>query len=205
MQAVARETNRLSRTKDSPRIVEGKPLDLEQAWRPEQPVPRLDAADDLAGPHETAVVIAAERANAAQRDDRPFTRFHGLLRRERGSAGDVFAAEAPRENQPVQGMRVDVQRSAGARISPSAPNQQLGEDTAMRIHFQIAPIEHDPGARNAVTERADAIALKDADPREWAERGVLDSPTHQHTQWPDHLALRREPRRACRAAHPVEV
>src|SRR5712692_5212670 len=135
MQAVAREANRLPRTEDSPRIVEGKQLDLEQTRRPQDAVPRLDTAGDLAGPDKAAVVIAAQRAESPQRDDRPLTRFHRLLHREGRGPGDVLAADPPRQHQPLEGMRIDVERGACAGIAAPAPDECLDEDAAMRIHL----------------------------------------------------------------------
>src|SRR5205807_127379 len=204
VQSMSREANRFAGGEDAPGVVERKQLDLEQTRRPEDAVPRLDAADDLAGPDEAAIVIAAQRPESSQRDDRPLTRFHGLLHRERRGAAHVLAADPSCEHQPLEGVRIDVERGARAGIAAPAPNECLGEDAAMGIYLQIAQIEHDAYAPDRIGEGGDGIALIDADARKGAEGCPFERPANQQPQWAGDSALHREPRPASPPADAVE-
>lgn len=211
MQALPREPNRLARSEDSARIVESYELELQQPRRPQDAVPSLDAADDLAGPDKASVVIAAQRPKSSQRDDRPLTRFHRLLDRERRGAGDALAADPPREHQPLERMHIRVERRARPRIAPPPADQRFGEDAAVRIHLEIAQVEDDADASDGVVERrvidktGGAVALENAFARQLTEIGVFERATHEHAQRAGHFALHRESRPISPAADTVKV
>src|SRR3989454_4562488 len=96
----------LSRPEAAPGVVERDELELQNARHPYEPVARLEPPEQLAAPHEAAVVEPAQRPVASHRDERPLARLHQLLRGERRRAAGTFGGEPPRQDELLE--RVDV-------------------------------------------------------------------------------------------------
>src|SRR5204863_226402 len=101
-----REPHCLARTEHPPGIEERHELELHdlelgRGRDPEDQAACLERAQQLAAAREPAVVVAAQRAVATDRDERALARFHQLLRRERGIAARTLRGQAAREHQAL--------------------------------------------------------------------------------------------------------
>src|SRR2546427_5817437 len=110
-------------------------------------------------------------------------------------------------------MHIYADRAGPASVAASAGDYPLDKDAAVRVHLEIAPVEHDTRACDAIVERdlirpdspGELVALEDAFPREVAKIGVFERAARENAQRADDAALHRKPRGANRAAHPIEV
>src|SRR3989449_3574138 len=140
----------LSRPEDAPGVVERDELELQNARHPYEPVARLEPPEQLAAPHEAAVVEPAQRPVASHRDERPLARLHQLLRGERRRAAGTFGGEPPRQDELLERVDVHARVDGGAGVARAAREQRFRHDPAMRVELIVPRVENDTDADHLV-------------------------------------------------------